>query len=104
MFVPNLACNTQNGTWVPVDIRVDGHNPLHDLQMNAILKNVLTAAMVAAATQASAQITFNEDEAFEGRSFGTKQPISNFKPSGFKDRASSAVVFGNRWEAPLVLR
>jgi uncharacterized protein YcfJ len=66
--------------------------------MNAILKYVLAAAMVAVAAQASAQITFYENEAFEGRSFGTEQAISNFKRSGFNDRASSAVVFGNRWE------
>jgi hypothetical protein len=77
---------------------------LHDVPMNAILKNVLTAATVAVATQASAQITFNEREAFKGLTLGTKQPISNFKPSGVNDRASSAVVFCNRWEAPSVLR
>jgi uncharacterized protein YcfJ len=66
--------------------------------MNATLKNVLAAAMVAVAAQASAQITFYEDEAFAGRSFSTEQPVSNFKRSGFNDRASSAIIVGNRWE------
>lgn len=66
--------------------------------MNTLLKNVLAVAAAAIATQALAQITFYEHEGFAGRSFGTQQEIGNFKSSGFNDRASSAVVFGRRWE------
>jgi uncharacterized protein YcfJ len=66
--------------------------------MNAILKTALTVAGVAFATQAAAQITFYEREGFEGRSFTTEREIRNLERYGFNDRASSVVVFGDRWE------
>ncbi len=66
--------------------------------MNATLKRTLALAAAAIATQASAQVTFYEREGFEGRSFGTEQQVKNFERHGFNDRASSAVVFGSRWE------
>jgi len=66
--------------------------------MNAILKTVLAMAAVAVATQAAAQITFYENEGYQGRSFTTEQQIGDFKRIGFNDRASSVVVERERWE------
>ncbi|MBW8458507.1 MAG: glycine zipper 2TM domain-containing protein [Thiobacillus sp.] len=45
-----------------------------------------------------AQVTFYEHQGFEGRSFTTEEPISNFGRHDFNDRASSVVVLGDRWE------
>jgi len=50
------------------------------------------------AAQASAQITFYENESYGGRSFMTQGAVSNFQRQGFNDRASSAIVGSNRWE------
>jgi uncharacterized protein YcfJ len=44
------------------------------------------------------QVTFYEHEGFQGRSFTTEEPVAAFGRSGFNDRASSAVVRGERWE------
>ncbi len=66
--------------------------------MNAILKTALAVAALAVATQAAAQITFYENEGFQGRSFTTEQPVGNFKSNNFNDRASSVVVERDRWE------
>lgn len=45
-----------------------------------------------------AQATFYEQEGFAGRSFITAQPVVNLRRFGFNDRASSAVIVGERWE------
>ncbi len=66
--------------------------------MNRILRNTLAVAATAFAAQAAAQVTFYEDEGFQGRSFTSERRINNFERFGFNDRASSAVVAGNRWE------
>ena len=66
--------------------------------MNALLRNLLTVAGVAMATQVAAQVTFYEHPGFEGRSFTTQKQIGNFARQGFNDRASSARVQGDRWE------
>ena len=50
------------------------------------------------AAQASAQVTFYEREAFQGRTFTTEQQVGNLERFGFNDRASSVVVVGERWE------
>jgi uncharacterized protein YcfJ len=42
---------------------------------------------------------FYENEDFGGRSFAANQPIADFNRFGFNDRASSAMVYGERWEA-----
>lgn len=44
------------------------------------------------------QIVFYELEGFRGRSFTTDEPVGDFRRSGFNNRASSAVVRGERWE------
>lgn len=46
----------------------------------------------------AAQIVFYEDEDFGGRSLTADQPLEDFGRSDFNDRASSVVVFGDRWE------
>lgn len=61
-------------------------------------KFALTAAAVALATQAFAEVTFYENDDFQGRSFTTERPIRNLRSEGFNDRASSVVVRGERWE------
>ncbi len=45
-----------------------------------------------------AQITFYEHEGFQGRSFSTGEQVGNIERHGFNDRASSALVVGDRWE------
>lgn len=57
-----------------------------------------TAACVIAAAPAAAQLTFYEDDNFQGRQFNTNRAVSNFPAIGFNDRASSIVVTGSRWE------
>ena len=67
--------------------------------MNSLLRKsalALTASLLA--TQAFAQLTVYENEGFAGRSFTTAQPIGDLERLGFKERAASAVVKGERWE------
>ena len=66
--------------------------------MNRPLRIALAVAGLAAATHASATITFYEREGFQGRSFATAKQVGNFERIGFNDRASSAIVTGERWE------
>lgn len=66
--------------------------------MNAILRNALAVAAVAVSAQAAAQVTFYESEGFQGRSFTTQRQVGDFGRFGFNDRASSAMVAGDRWE------
>jgi uncharacterized protein YcfJ len=66
--------------------------------MNTTLKLALAVGALAVAAQASAQVTFYEDDNFQGRSFTTDRPVGDFSRYGFNDRASSVVVVGERWE------
>lgn len=66
--------------------------------MNSILRNVLALASVVLATQATAAVTFYENEGFRGRSFFTEKNLADFKFHGFNNRASSVVVWNYRWE------
>ena len=66
--------------------------------MNRLLRTTLAVAATAFAAQAAAQVTFYENEGFQGRSFTSQQRINNFARFGFNDRASSAIVARNRWE------
>jgi uncharacterized protein YcfJ len=45
------------------------------------------------------QITFFEHDRFQGRAFNSDKDVANFQRFGFNDRASSALVVGDRWEA-----
>jgi uncharacterized protein YcfJ len=66
--------------------------------MNTLLRNALALAGMAIAAQASAQVNLYEGEGFAGRSFNTERQVVNLERQGFNDRASSAVVAGERWE------
>lgn len=67
--------------------------------MKTVFKNTLALAVVTVAAQAAAEITFYEQENFQGQTFTAQQQINNFQGVGFNDRASSAVVAaGQRWE------
>ncbi|HAL37076.1 MAG TPA: hypothetical protein DCP03_02745 [Polaromonas sp.] len=66
--------------------------------MKALLRNALAVAAVAIATQAAAQVTFYENDGFNGRSFTTGRQIGDLTRYGFNDRASSVEVVGDRWE------
>jgi uncharacterized protein YcfJ len=66
---------------------------------NIIIPALFAATTLAFAAQASAQVTFFEQEGFQGRSFTTQQRVGNMERSGFNDRASSVVVVGQRWQA-----
>jgi uncharacterized protein YcfJ len=66
--------------------------------MKATLRYALVAAGAIVANQAAAQITFYEREGYAGQSFTSDARIRNFARQGFNDRASSVVVFRERWE------
>jgi uncharacterized protein YcfJ len=67
--------------------------------MNAMLKTALAMTAAAISAQvAAAGVTFYEREEFQGRSFTTEQRVRNFQRTDFNDRASSAIVSGDRWE------
>ena len=69
--------------------------------MNQLSKITLAIAGLVFAGQAAAQVTFYEEDGFQGQSFTTNRPVNNFERFGFNDRASSVVVRGNRndrWE------
>jgi hypothetical protein len=67
--------------------------------MNSIVKPLLAAALAVAAGSAAAdRITFYTDDNFGGRQLTVDRPISKFGPTGFNDRATSAVVHEGRWE------
>jgi uncharacterized protein YcfJ len=46
----------------------------------------------------ASQVVLYGREGFQGRSFTADTPISDLRRTGFNDRASSAVVTGERWE------
>src|SRR4030095_2926703 len=71
---------------------------VHETSMNSLLRNALAVAAVAICTEAQAELMFYEREGFAGQSFTADRPIGNFERFGFNDRASSAVVFAERWE------
>jgi uncharacterized protein YcfJ len=66
--------------------------------MNTVLRTALATAGLAFTAQAMANVTFYENEGFQGRSFSTQKQIGNFERAGFNDRASSVVVLNERWE------
>ena len=66
--------------------------------MTSIFRSAIALAALALAGHASAQITFYENDGFEGRSFNTARQVNNFSTFGFNDRASSVIVLSDRWE------
>ena len=67
--------------------------------MKVIRKGALLAAgMALVAAQASAEVVFYGQENFQGRSFTANRAYNDLRQQGFNDRASSAIVYGGRWE------
>ena len=66
--------------------------------MNTPVKTALAAAALLVSLQATAQITFYENEGFRGRAFSSSKAVGNFERDGFNDRASSVIVDRGRWE------
>lgn len=69
--------------------------------MKSFLKAIASAAAMALAGQAAAQITFYQREGFQGESFTTRQQVGDFGRFGFNESASSVVVGGDpgeRWQ------
>ncbi|MDB5955518.1 beta/gamma crystallin-related protein [Ramlibacter sp.] len=64
-----------------------------------VSRALFAASALAFAGHACAQVTFYENEGFQGRSFTTQQRVASMDRSGLNDRASSVVVVGQRWEA-----
>jgi uncharacterized protein YcfJ len=48
--------------------------------------------------RSEARIIFHEREGFDGRSFSTAGQVDSLSNSGFRGRAASAVVVGERWQ------
>lgn len=67
--------------------------------MNTATRIALAACAASLSVQSFAQVVLYANENFEGRSFSTEQPVRDFARAGFNDRASSAVVLSDRWEA-----
>jgi uncharacterized protein YcfJ len=67
--------------------------------MKTIHQTLFAATALGFALQASAQVTFYEQEDFHGRSFSTQQRSASLDRSGLNDRASSVIVVGQRWQA-----
>lgn len=67
--------------------------------MKSIAKTLFAVSALALAAHASAQVTFHENENFQGRSYTSQQRVANLQRSGLNDRASSVVVTNQRWEA-----
>jgi hypothetical protein len=66
--------------------------------MKKINQTALAIAVLCAAAQANAEVTFYENPGFQGRSFSTEKKINDFARFGFNDRASSVTVTRERWE------
>ena len=66
--------------------------------MHAAIKGAMALAVAVVAGHAAAQVTFYENDNFQGRNFSTERQIGNFERFGFNDRASSVVVSSERWE------
>lgn len=66
--------------------------------MNNFFKLSLAACAVASAGQSFAQVTFYQNENFQGATFTAEQPVSDLQRFGYNDRASSVVVKGGSWE------
>lgn len=66
--------------------------------MRAISRAALATVVLAAAAQASAEVTFYQYEGFQGRKFSTQRQVGNFDRVDFNDRASSVTVTNERWE------
>lgn len=58
----------------------------------------VASVLAVVAVHASADVTFYENENFEGRAYIGRGSLPNLRSLGFNDRASSVVVTGSPWE------
>lgn len=66
--------------------------------MKKTLKNTLAVCAMALASHSFAQVTFYQNQNFQGPTFTTNRQVNDFQRFGFNDRASSVVVDRERWE------
>lgn len=66
--------------------------------MYSTLKLSLAMAAAVASGYASAQVTLYGQENYQGRSFSTGNSVTDLNQSNFRNRASSAIVKGRRFE------
>ena len=66
--------------------------------LNKAQKCALTLVATVVAGQAMAQVTFYEQDNFQGGSYNAERSVKNMERSGLNARAASAVVVGERWE------
>lgn len=66
--------------------------------MHTLFKTSLAFYAVALASHSFAQVTFYQNENFQGPTFTAERPVSDLQRFGFNDRASSVVVKGGPWE------
>ena len=66
--------------------------------MKKIKQTALAIAVLTVAVQAHANVTFYEDQNFQGRSFNTEKKVNDLGRFGYNDRASSVTVTNERWE------
>ena len=66
--------------------------------MNGLIRTAITVAAIAAAAQASAQVTFYENDGYGGRTFSTQSQVDDLYRFGFNDRASSVRVERDSWQ------
>lgn len=71
---------------------------MKSISMKSLTQMLFAVAALVGSAQASAQITLYEHDGFGGRSFTAERRVGDFGSVGFNDRASSAVVQGDRWE------
>ena len=69
------------------------------ISMNKTLHTLVGLTALAFSLHAAAQLTLHENEGFQGRAYTSQQLSRNLQSAGFRDRASSAVVVGQRWQA-----
>ena len=66
--------------------------------MIAWLRAAVALTAVVFAGQVTAQVTFFENDGYQGRSFTASGPINDLSRYGFNDRASSVVVDRDMWQ------
>lgn len=64
----------------------------------SIVQALFATSVLAFAAHASAQVTFYEQEGFQGSTFNTQQRVGNLERSNFSNRASSVIVVGSRYQ------
>lgn len=66
--------------------------------MKTAIKNTLAMATLVLAGQSMAQVTFYQNENYQGGTFTTDRQVPNLRQFGFNERASSVVVSDQTWE------